>query len=71
MLKKRIIYIIEDVVDVCYRYMLIELGKDRILNLLNCIFIIEVIWCLNVFVEEVRERVLMYVNKCLVFDDFK
>lgn len=48
-----------------------ELGKDRILNPPNRIPIIEVIWCPNVFAEEVRERVLMYVNKCLVSDDLK
>lgn len=48
-----------------------ELGKDRILNPPNRIPIVEVIWCPNVFAEEVRERVLMYVNKCLVSDDLK
>lgn len=47
------------------------MGKDRILNPPNRIPIIEVIWCPNVFAEEVRERVLMYVNKCLVSDDLK
>lgn len=40
MLKRRIKRVIDDIVEICYDIMLIDLGKCCILNLLDCFFIL-------------------------------
>lgn len=42
--------------------MLFELGKEYILNFKCCIFMMDVLWILGFFVEEIKLRINIYIE---------
>lgn len=49
--------------------MLIDLGKDRILNLLGKFLIMKVDWKLKFFVKNLNERIDLYIKYVLKLSD--
>lgn len=60
---------VNDIIQECKIYMLINIGKFSILNLVDRVFIIDINWVKINIEGRIKFRIDLYVKNVLFFDD--